>query len=187
GLVRDESGAPLGAVSVKAKNTNTGVSTNHEGRYRIEVPNQQAILVFSYVSYTTQEVALQGKEEINVTLLPEENSLDEVVVVGYGTQQKRDLTGAVSVVKTSELTKRQVTTMGEALQGLASGVKVRGAGRPGAEARVESRGLKNLSGTHPLYVIDGMITTANRDFNPNDIESVQILKDASAAAIYASR
>lgn len=187
GLVRDESGAPLAAVSVKVKNTNTGVSTNQEGRYRIEVPNQQAILVFSYVSYTTQEVALQGKEEINVTLMPEENSLDEVVVVGYGTQQKRDLTGAVAVVKTSELTKRQVTTMGEALQGLASGVKVRGAGRPGAEARVEIRGLKNLSGTNPLYVIDGMITTANRDFNPNDIESVQILKDASAAAIYGSR
>src|SRR5690606_27133163 len=83
GLVRDESGAPLAAVSVKVKNTNTGVSTNQEGRYRIEVPNQQAVLVFSYVSYTTQEVALQGKEEINVTLLPEENSLDEVVVVGY--------------------------------------------------------------------------------------------------------
>ncbi|MEH6308961.1 TonB-dependent receptor [Olivibacter sp. CPCC 100613] len=187
GLVRDESGAPLTAVSVKVKNTNTGVSTNQEGQYRIEVPNQDAILVFSYVSYTTQEVPVQGKAEVNVTLMPEENSLDEVVVVGYGTQQKRDLTGAVSVVKTSELTKRQATTMGEALQGLASGVKVRGGGGPGSEAKVEIRGLKNLSGSSPLYVIDGMITTANRDFNPNDIESVQILKDASAAAIYGSR
>ncbi|WP_134090415.1 TonB-dependent receptor [Olivibacter sp. XZL3] len=187
GLVRDESGAPLPGVSVKVKNANTGVSTNEEGRYQVEVPGQQAVLVFSFVSYTTQEIAVQGKNEINVTLLPEENALDEVVVVGYGTQQKRDLTGAVSVVKTSELTKRRVTTMGEALQGLASGVKVRGGGGPGSEAKVEIRGLKNLSGTNPLYVIDGMITTANRDFNPNDIESVQILKDASAAAIYGSR
>jgi len=187
GIVKDEMGNPLPAVSVLVKNTSTGVSTDQEGRYQINVPNDDAFLVFSYVSYAIQEIPIRGRTTLDVTLLPEENALDEVVVVGYGTQQKKDLTGAVSVVKTSELTKRQATTMGEALQGLASGVKVRSGGSPGSEAKVEIRGLKNLSGTNPLYVIDGMITTANRDFNPNDIESVQILKDASAAAIYGSR
>ena len=110
-----------------------------------------------------------------------------MVVVGYGSQRKRDLTGAVAVVPTEEVTKRQATTVGEAIQGLASGVLVRGGGQPGSEARVEIRGLKNLTGTNPLYVIDGLVTNANRDFNPNDIESIQILKDASAAAIYGSR
>lgn len=187
GLVKDETGAPMPAVSIKLQNTNVGVSTDQNGRYQISVPDNAGVLVFSYVSYITQEVSLQGRKTVDITLHPEENALDEVVVVGYGTQQKKDLTGAVSVVKTSELTKRQVTTMGEALQGLASGVKVRGGGNPGSEAKVEIRGLKNLSNSNPLYVIDGMITTANRDFNPNDVESVQILKDASAAAIYGSR
>lgn len=187
GSVKDAAGNPLPAVSVLVKGTSTGVTTNQEGNYQINVPNEEVLLVFSYVSYLTQEIPIRGKTSIDVTLQAEENALDEVVVVGYGTQQKRDLTGAVSVVKTSELTKRRVTTMGEALQGLASGVKVRSGGGPGSEAKVEIRGLKNLSGTNPLYVIDGMITSANRDFNPNDIESVQILKDASAAAIYGSR
>ncbi|WP_255501780.1 TonB-dependent receptor [Olivibacter sp. SDN3] len=187
GIVKDEQGAVIPAVSVKLKNTSTAVSTDENGRYEINIADTSAILVFSYVSYATQEVPVKGQSVINVTLRPEENALDEVVVVGYGTQQKRDLTGAVSVVNTSELTKRQTTTMGEALQGLASGVNVRSSGSPGSEAKVEIRGLKNFSGTNPLYVIDGMISTANRDFNPNDIESVQVLKDASAAAIYGSR
>lgn len=114
-------------------------------------------------------------------------SLEEIVVVGYGTQQKRDLTGAVSIVKSEELNKRQATTVAEAMQGLAAGVNIRGGGRPGSGANIQIRGLKNLGNTNPLYVIDGMITTANRDFNPNDIESIQILKDASAVAIYGSR
>lgn len=102
-------------------------------------------------------------------------------------KEKRDLTGAVSVVSPQDIQKRQATTVGEALQGLASGVNIRSAGTPGAEARVQIRGMKNLFSANPLYVIDGLITTANRDFNPNDIESIQILKDASAAAIYGSR
>ncbi|MFC0182052.1 TonB-dependent receptor plug domain-containing protein [Pseudarcicella hirudinis] len=117
----------------------------------------------------------------------ETTSLNEVVVVGYGTQQKKDLTGAVSVVKAADIQKRQATTVAEAMQGLATGVNIRGGGQPGSEANILIRGLKNLSGTNPLYVIDGLISTANRDFNPNDIESIQILKDASAAAIYGSR
>src|SRR5690606_16302797 len=107
--------------------------------------------------------------------------------VGYGTQQKRDLTSAISVVKAEDLQQRQATTVAEALQGLASGVTVRAGGRPGGAGRIEIRGLKNLQSANPLYVIDGLVTTDNRDRHPNGIESSRILRDASAAASYGSR
>jgi TonB-linked SusC/RagA family outer membrane protein len=187
GKVTNQKGEGLQGVSVAVKGSSAGTSTDSAGNYSIIVNKPQAALLFSNVGYADLEVAVNGQTTVNAQLQLSATSLGEVVVVGYGTQRKKDLTGAVAVVPADEVTKRQATTIGEAMQGLATGVLVRGGGQPGSEARVEIRGLKNLTGTDPLYVIDGMITTANRDFNPNDVESIQILKDASAAAIYGSR
>ena len=187
GKVSDKTGTLTG-VSVQVKGTSISTITDQNGSYSISAPDiTNAILVFSYVGYSKQEIAVAGKSTVNVTLSEATDDLDEVVVVGYGVQRKKDLTGAVSVVKAADVQKRQATTVAESLQGLATGIKVRGGGQPGSEAQIQIRGLKNLSGTNPLYVVDGLITTANRDFNPADIESIQILKDASAAAIYGSR
>ncbi|WP_207434143.1 SusC/RagA family TonB-linked outer membrane protein [Sabulibacter ruber] len=189
GTVTDEKGSGLPGVAVVLKGTTVGASTDADGNFALTVPGGQSngTLVVSYLGYVSHEVAINNRSTINIQLVPDAEALEEVVVVGYGTQQKQDLTGAISVVKPQEIQKRQATTVAEAMQGLASGVVVRGGGQPGSEAQIQIRGLKNLSGANPLYVIDGLITTANRDFNPNDIESIQILKDASAAAIYGSR
>lgn len=187
GTITDQ-GTPLPGVGVQIKGTKISTVTDNNGHYSIKLSNTAtAILVYTYIGYTAQEIAANGKAIINVSLKDQSSDLNEVVVVGYGTQRKGDLTGAISVVKASEVQKRQATTVAESLQGLATGIKVRGGGQPGSEAQIQIRGLKNFSGTNPLYVIDGLITTANRDFNPADIESIQILKDASAAAIYGSR
>lgn len=177
----------LPGVNVVIKGTDHGTITDVEGNYSIETQSPESVLVFSSVGFTTEEVIVGNKTIVDVLMVPDITSLEEIVVVGYGVQQKKDLTGAVSVVESEDLQKRQATTVAEAMQGLATGVNIRGGGLPGSEAQIQIRGLSNFSNEPPLYVIDGMITTANRDFNPNDIESVQILKDASAAAIYGSR
>ncbi|RYY31947.1 MAG: TonB-dependent receptor, partial [Sphingobacteriaceae bacterium] len=186
GIVTDDQGMNVPGVNVTVKGTTLGTTTDANGKYTISAPGD-ATLVYSFIGYTNQEFAVNNRAAINVKLASASTNLNEVVVVGYGTQLKKDLTGAVSVVKPKDIQKRQATTVAEALQGLASGIRVRGGGQPGSEAQIQIRGLKNLSGTAPLYVIDGMISTANRDFNPADVESIQILKDASAAAIYGSR
>jgi len=186
GRVASETGEPIPFANVLVKNTSTGAVTDFDGSYTIAAKSTD-ILVFSSQGYKSKEISINNQFTINISLSPDVLSLNEVVVVGYGSQSKKDLTGAISVVKADEIQKRQVTTVAEGLQGLVTGVKVRGGGRPGQEANIEIRGLKNLQGTNPLYVIDGLITTANRDFNPNDIETIQVLKDASAAAIYGSR
>ncbi|MEX6686355.1 TonB-dependent receptor [Danxiaibacter flavus] len=187
GTVADSSGSVLSNVTVTEKGSSTRAETAVNGAFTISISNPNAVLVFSLLGYAPKEVSVAGQTMINVSLQQVSNSLQDVVVVGYGTQKKSSLTGAVSVVRPEEIQKRQATTVGEALQGLATGVNVRGGGQPGSEASIQIRGLKNMSNANPLYVIDGMITTANRDFNPDDIESLQILKDASAAAIYGSR
>lgn len=187
GLVRDSSG-PLAGVGVQIKGTKVSTLTDGNGKFMIALSGtSKAVLVFSFIGYQTQELPAVGNQVLEVTMLESTSDLNEVVVVGYGTQRKQDLTGAVSVVKASDVKKRQATTVAESLQGLATGIRVRGGGQQGSEAQIQIRGLKNFSGTNPLYVIDGLVTTANRDFNPADIESIQILKDASAAAIYGTR
>ncbi|MFA9195823.1 TonB-dependent receptor [Flavobacterium sp. FBOR7N2.3] len=173
-------------ANILIKNTTSGTTSDLDGNFSIMAQPGQ-ILVVSYQGYKTKEANITKERVVNIALVEDILALNEIVVVGYGSQQKKDLTGAISVVKAEEIQKRQVTTVAEGLQGLVTGVKVRGGGRPGQEAGIEIRGLKNLQGTNPLYVVDGLITTANRDFNPNDIESIQVLKDASAAAIYGSR
>ncbi|MRX68523.1 TonB-linked outer membrane protein, SusC/RagA family [Flavobacterium resistens] len=186
GKVSASSGESIPFANVVIKGTTNGAVTDFDGSYKITAGANQT-LVFSSQGYKTTEIAINNRTSINITLEEDAMKLDEIVVVGYGSQQKKDLTGAVSLVKPDEIQKRQITTVADGLQGLVTGVKVRGGGRPGQEASVEIRGLKNLQNTNPLYVIDGLVTSANRDFNPNDIESIQVLKDASAAAIYGSR
>ncbi|MDH7464227.1 TonB-dependent receptor [Chitinophagaceae bacterium 26-R-25] len=187
GAVTDSTGRGIEGVTVSEKGTRTNALTTANGSYTINVDNGSSVLVFSSVGFTSKEIRVGGQTNITVSLVQVSSSLQDVVVVGYGSQKKANLTGAVSVVRPEEITKKQATTVAEALQGEATGVNVRGGGQPGSEAAIQIRGLKNLSSANPLYVIDGLITTANRDFNPDDIESIQILKDASAAAIYGSR
>lgn len=186
GKVASTTGEPIPFANVVIKNTKNGAVTDFDGRYKIEAASNQT-LIFSSQGYKTIEIAINNKTTVDASLVEDATKLDEIVVVGYGSQQKKDLTGAVSLVKAEEIQKRQITTVADGLQGLVTGVKVRGGGRPGQEANIEIRGLKNLQSTNPLYVIDGLVTSANRDFNPNDIETIQVLKDASAAAIYGSR
>lgn len=177
-------GIPLANILVK--NTSIGTVTDFDGNFSIMAKPGQ-VLVVSYQGYVSKEITATKETVVTISLTEDILALNEIVVVGYGSQNKKDLTGAVSLVKASEIQKRQITTVAEGLQGTVTGVKVRGGGRPGQEANVEIRGLKNLQNTNPLYVIDGLITSGNRDFNPNDIESIQVLKDASSAAIYGSR
>ncbi|RDC55809.1 TonB-dependent receptor [Pedobacter chinensis] len=187
GIVRDASG-PLAGVGVQIKGTSVSTITDGNGKFMIALPGgQKAVLIFSFIGYQTQELSAAENQILEVIMVESTADLNEVVVIGYGTQRKQDLTGAVSVVKAEDVKKRQATTVAESLQGLATGIRVRSGGQPGSEAQIQIRGLKNFSGTNPLYVIDGLVTSANRDFNPADIESIQILKDASAAAIYGTR
>ncbi|TRX28903.1 TonB-dependent receptor [Flavobacterium franklandianum] len=179
-------GETIPFANILVKNTSNGVSTDFDGNFSISAKPGQ-ILIATYQGYKTKEATVTSENVMNFSLEQDVLLLNEIIVVGYGSQQKKDLTGAISVIKADQIQKRQVTTVAEGMQGLITGVKVRGGGRPGQEANIEIRGLKNLQSTNPLYVVDGLITTANRDFNPNDIESIQVLKDASAAAIYGSR
>jgi len=200
----------LPGVNVLVKGTSQGTVTDVDGNYSITVPNSEAILVFSSVGYETEEIAVGNQSTINLSLAPDIQSLSEVVVVGYGTQLKRDVTGAISTVKAEELSNfKAAPTLDQALQGQATGVQVSStSGVPGAPTRVLIRGTNSISsGTEPLWIIDGMVlsgqgggeqgglgrnasTTGQNPLatiNPNDIESVEVLKDASATAIYGSR
>jgi TonB-linked SusC/RagA family outer membrane protein len=187
GKVTDSAGATLPGVSVVVKGTTTGVITDLNGKFSFSNIPENAVLQFSFVGMKMQEIPVGGKTTINVTLTEETVGIEEVVAIGYGTVRKADLTGAVSVVKAAELKNVSALSVASAMQGLVSGVNIRSSGGIGSEPDVEIRGLGNFTNNNPLYVIDGLPTTGNRDFNVNDIESIQILKDASAAAIYGSR
>lgn len=186
GTVKASDGESLPGVSIAVKGTGGGAVTDANGGFSLTVA-ENAVLVFSYIGFATQEVSVASRTQINVTLVPTSNSLNEVVVIGYQSIRRRDLTGATGVVNT-ENTERVVSrSMPEALQGMSAGVSVRNGGAPGQEAVVNIRGLGTFGTSSPLYVIDGMFADPNTTVNPNDIESIQILKDASAAAIYGSR
>ncbi|MBN2485847.1 MAG: TonB-dependent receptor [Bacteroidales bacterium] len=188
GKVTEHSGEPLPGATVVEKGTSNGTITNVEGIYTIAVSGPDAILEFSYVGYLTEQEAVAGNNSIDKILLPDIQSLEEVVLIGYGTVKKKDLTGAVSVINTDDLKNSQVLTVGDAIQGLAAGVTIRSNGNIGSEPDIKIRGVGNFGNHNPLYVIDDIIVAGGiRDLNVNDIESVQILKDASAAAIYGNR
>ena len=187
GKVTDPSGSPLPGASIVLKGTTTGVTTDNGGNFILSLPANATVLVFSFVGMKSQEITIGTKTTINVAMVEESTGLEEVVAIGYGTVRKADLTGAVSVVKAAEFKNVVALSVGNAMQGLVPGVNIRSSGGIGSEPDVEIRGLGNFTNNNPLYVIDGLPTTGNRDFNVNDIESIQILKDASAAAIYGSR
>lgn len=187
GKVNDSSGNPLPGVSVVIKGTTTGTLSDENGNYTISNVSENSTLQFSFVGMKTQDIEVGGLKTINVTLADETIGIEEVVAIGYGTVKKADLTGAVSVVKAEEFKNIAALSVANAMQGLVPGVNIRSSGGIGSEPIVEIRGLGNFTNNNPLYIIDGLPTTGNRDFNVNDIESIQILKDASAAAIYGSR
>ncbi len=180
-------GSSLPGVSVLIKGTNTGTVTDIDGIFMIEVPSNESVLVFSFVGFSTEEIIVGNRQTIDIELVEDITTLGEVVVIGYQSVRKEDLTGAVSVI-TPEASKRvSANSLAESIQGLAPGVTVRNGGGPGEGASIDIRGVASFTNTNPLYVIDGMIADANPTINTNDIASIQILKDASAAAIYGSR
>ncbi|MCE7067904.1 TonB-dependent receptor [Dyadobacter sp. CY326] len=187
GKVLDEKGAGLPGVNILLLGSQQGTSTNENGDYRIAVPDQNATLKFSFIGYVSQEVVVD-KEVINVTLAPDVSALKEVVVVGYGTQEKKDVTGAVSSVKGADFQNLPSGGAQQALQGRAAGVNiVRNGGAPGDAGSIQIRGYGTVNNSSPLVVIDGIPAGTMNDVNPNDIESIEILKDASASAIYGTR
>ncbi|HVG41316.1 MAG TPA: TonB-dependent receptor [Chitinophagaceae bacterium] len=185
GTLRSPSGEPLIGATVTVKGTNKSVTTDANGQFSINAP-AGSTLVVSSVGFQGKEIEATGTD-INETLQVTNATLNEVVVIGYQTVRRRDLTGAASVVNTQQAQRVVGNSVAEQLQGLAAGVTVRNSGAPGSNPRVEIRGVASFTSTDPLYVIDGMIADANSTINPNDIESIQVLKDASAAAIYGSR
>jgi TonB-linked SusC/RagA family outer membrane protein len=198
GTVVDETGVPLPGASVLEKGTTNGSITDFDGNFTIDLAGSNAVLVVSYLGYTTQEVSLNGRTSITVQFEPDANQLEDVVVVGYGTQKRSDVTGAIASVKSEDFNQGVVTNPGELLQGKLAGVNIAAnSGEPGATQNVIIRGVGSLrSGTQPLYVVDGfLLDNANTGvdtnplnfLNPQDIASIDVLKDASATAVYGSR
>lgn len=192
GKIVDEKGETLVGVSIKVKGTTIVASTDANGAFTITIPStvSNPVLVVSYIGYTTQEVPVDGKTSIRIQLKSSTNDLDEVVVIGYNTVKKSDLTGAVVSVGAKEIRSRPVTNALQAMQGKAAGVDITSNERPGQVGDIKIRGLRSLKASNsPLFVVDGIPLQAGGidAINPNDIENIDVLKDASATAIYGSR
>ena len=187
GTVQEDNGAALPGVNVLIKGTTRGTTTDAKGQFEVVVPGAETILVFSSVGYQSKEVVVGARTQITVNLLPDEKSLNEVVVVGYGSQKIKDLTGSVGIVKVDEARKTASYDIAKQLQGQVAGVTVQSSGEPGGFVQIKIRGISTFGNNSPLFVIDGVPVDAPYDFNPGDIESIQVLKDASAGAIYGSR
>lgn len=197
GTVSDETGAPLPGAAILVKGTTNGTITDLDGKFSLDVPND-AILVVSYLGYSAKEVPVNGQSTLSIQLVPEDSQLNEIVVVGYGTQKRSDVTGAIGSVKSENFNRGVISNPVDLLQGKVAGVNITAnSGEPGANQNVIIRGIGSLrSGTQPLYVIDGFLldnsstgvaTNPLSFLNPNDIESIDVLKDASATALYGSR
>ncbi|RHR36803.1 SusC/RagA family TonB-linked outer membrane protein [Parabacteroides sp. AF18-52] len=189
GIVKDERGEPVIGANVVVKGTTNGTVTDMDGKYTLEV-SPGAVLQISYIGYNTQEVKVGSVNVVNVSLREDSEALDEVVVIGYGTVKKSDLTGAVGSVQMKDVSQVGITSADRALQGQIAGVQVNArTGQPGEAMMIRVRGSNSLAGgNEPLYVIDGMpVESMNSDINPEDILSMEVLKDASSTAIYGSR
>ena len=189
GKVTDETGAGLPGVSIVLKGTQRGTTTDADGSFQLPVPEGVVVLVFSFVGYLPEEVEVLNQTTLNVTMNVDTKSLDEVVVVGYGTAKKKDLTGAVASVNIEDTRLQPNTNATQLLRGTTAGVQVTDNGRPGQNGNIRIRGINSISGSNnPLIVLDGIIYAGGSlaDINPNDIESIDILKDASSTAIYGS-
>lgn len=190
GKVIGEEGTGLEGAAIRIKGTTEGTLTGEDGSYKISVPDEGATLIFSYVGYKTQEIATNGQTQINVTLEQDFGDLDEVVVVGYGSRKKSHNTGAISQVKGRDVAAIQANRVDDALAGKLAGVLIQNQdGAPGADPKIQIRAASSISGaSNPLIVVDGYpISGSLATVNPNDIESIEVLKDAASAAIYGSR
>ena len=187
GVVTTTQSETVIGASVLVEGTANGTITDVDGKYELQNVGSDATIVFSYIGMKTQKVAVNGRRNINVVMEDESIMVEETVVIGYGSVKKSDLTGAVSVVKPDDFKHKTNNSIGDMLQGAAAGVAVRSTGEIGGVPSIQIRGTGNLTNNDPLYVIDGLPTSNDINFNVNDIESIQVLKDASAAAIYGSR
>ncbi len=196
GKVVDAKGEPLPGVNIVEKGTTNGMITDFDGNYSFNASSGNVTIVFSFIGFKNQEIAVNGKSTINITLEDDTKQLDDVVVVGYGVQKKSDVTGAMTRVSSDELEVRPVSNALEAMQGQAAGVDITSSERPGELGSITIRGVRSLAGSNdkdlmkPLYVVDGiplMSSSGIETINPRDIQSIDILKDASATAIYGSR
>lgn len=188
GKIVNENGESFPGATVQQKGSSNGVVTDIDGNFSLSVPSD-ATLMISFIGYKSLEVKVGGKTELgNIMMVSELKELEQVVVVGYGTQRKVDLTGSVAIVNTEEMKKVSNSNISTMLEGKIAGIQITSDGQPGADPTVRIRGIGSFGSTAPLYVIDGVpMGTTIRDFSPNDIESLQVLKDASAAAIYGAR
>jgi TonB-linked SusC/RagA family outer membrane protein len=187
GTVTDEDELPIPGVTVQVKGTNRGVNTDFDGKFSLEA-NGDDVLIFSFVGYRTVELPVDGKTDIEVSLEVDRAELDAVVVTGYMKQRKADLTGAVATVSSDDIEKNAYSNVMQGLQGRLPGVQITGDGSPSGNVNVQIRGLTSMRSSPPLVVIDGLPTNISlNDINPNDIASLQVLKDAASASIYGSR
>ena len=189
GTVKDESGNPLIGATVQGKSGNTGNITDIDGAFSVEVSDNETTLIISYIGFETLEIEIAGRSTIDIIMRESLAQLDEVVVVGYGTRKKSDLTGALVSVSNKDFDKQPLTRIDQALQGRSAGVQVnQTSGAPGAGYKIRIRGANSISGNNnPLYVVDGLVVGDISSINVNDIQSLEVLKDASATAIYGSR
>jgi len=186
GTVVDDTGIPIPGVTVSVQGLSIGTATDLEGKYSITVP-EGSTLIFSFIGFESQQIPVENQSEINVTLLEDMASLDEVVVVGYGTQKRVNLTGAVSQVSSEVLANRPITNLGQGLQGMVPNLNVNvNSGAPGRGASFNIRGTTSINGGDPLILVDGVVMDVNL-INPDDIETISVLKDAASSAIYGAR
>lgn len=188
GTVVDQNGEPLMGVNVIEKGTTNGTMTDMDGRFTLSVPGN-ATLQISYIGYTTEEIVVNNQTKLNVTLKEDSQNLDELVVVGYGAVRKADLAGSVAVLDNKSFKDQPIVQVSDALQGRVSGVQVQNSGVPGGTVKIRVRGSGSINRSNdPLYVIDGIVRESGlTGLNPEDIQSMQVLKDASSTAIYGSR
>lgn len=187
GTVTDEQSNPIPGANILIKGTTIGTSTDADGKFSLAVPDASAVLVVSFIGYLSQEIEVGARTEISVVLVSDIRQLSEIVVVGYGTQKKASVTGAISSISSEEISAQPVVNVSQALQGRIAGVTVVNNGAPGEAPLIRIRGVGTINNASPLFVVDGFPTSDLNSFNPKDIESVDVLKDASAAAIYGSR
>ncbi|MEO7766128.1 MAG: TonB-dependent receptor plug domain-containing protein [Ferruginibacter sp.] len=186
GTVTNKANEPVQGATIMVKQSKKLTATDANGKFTVEA-NPGQTLVITNVGYESQEVVTRGAGNVSVSLLSNISTMNDLVVVAYGTQKRKDITGSVAIVNMAETKKYSTSDVAQLLQGRASGVAVNSDGQPGATPSVRIRGIGTFGNSQPLYVIDGVqVGTVVRDFSPNDIESIQVLKDASAGALYGS-
>ena len=187
GTVKDENGDGMPGVNILVKGTASGTASDADGKFSINVPGNDAVLVFTFIGYGTKEVSVGSRTSVDEVMAPDQTSLDEVVVTGYGVDKRREIAGAVSIVKAKDLTVTPTGNVEQLLQGRTPGVTVITNGQPGTTSQIRVRGFGSFGGNQPLYVVDGVPVESVNFLNPDDIETTTVLKDAASASIYGAR